>query len=116
MNDYYVYVYIDPRNYEEFYYGKGSSSRKDAHLADTSNSAKSKRISEIGKEGLEPIIRVIARGLTEAQALQATEFHTQKNLFFQRNEPTPELISILKSLKIPISKTILDIKSAPSQT
>ena len=22
MNDFYVYVYIDPRNYEEFYYGK----------------------------------------------------------------------------------------------
>ncbi len=29
MNDYYVYVYIDPRNREEFYYGKGVGSRKD---------------------------------------------------------------------------------------
>ena len=28
MNDYYVYVYIDPRNYEEFYFGKGRGSRK----------------------------------------------------------------------------------------
>jgi hypothetical protein len=26
MNNYYVYVYIDPRNYEEFYYGKGKGS------------------------------------------------------------------------------------------
>lgn len=48
--------------------------------------------------------------------LQATEFQTKKNQFFQRNEPTPELVSILKSLKIPIPKTILDIKSAPSET
>lgn len=31
-SDYYVYVYIDPRNYEEFYYGKGKGNRKDAHL------------------------------------------------------------------------------------
>jgi hypothetical protein len=30
--EYYVYVYIDPRNFEEFYYGKGKASRKDAHL------------------------------------------------------------------------------------
>jgi len=28
MNNYYVYVYIDPRNHEEFYYGKGKGSRK----------------------------------------------------------------------------------------
>ena len=48
--------------------------------------------------------------------LQATEFHTPKNQFFQRNEPTSELIRILKSLKIPMPKTILDIKSAPSKT
>jgi hypothetical protein len=30
--EYYVCVYIDPRNFEEFYYGKGKASRKDAHL------------------------------------------------------------------------------------
>lgn len=69
MGNYYVYVYIDPRNYEEFYYGKGCGSRKDAHLSDQSDSAKAKRIQEIKKEGLEPIIRVIARGLTGEEAL-----------------------------------------------
>jgi hypothetical protein len=69
MNDYYVYVYIDPRNLKEFYYGKGTGSRKEAHLLDTSDSAKAKRIKEIKKEGLEPIIRVIARGLDENEAL-----------------------------------------------
>ncbi|MBI3939370.1 MAG: GIY-YIG nuclease family protein [Acidobacteria bacterium] len=69
MNDYYVYVYIDPRNHEEFYYGKGVGSRRSAHLDDQSHSDKAKRIAEIQKEGLTPIVRVIARGLSEAEAL-----------------------------------------------
>ena len=47
--------------------------------------------------------------------LQATEFQTPKNLFFQRNEPTSKLVSILKSLNIPMPKAVLDIKSAPSE-
>ena len=68
MNEYYVYVYIDPRNYEEFYYGKGKGSRKIAHLDDKSDSAKTQRISKIKSAGLSPIIRVIARDLTEDQA------------------------------------------------
>ncbi|MFN7877418.1 MAG: LEM-3-like GIY-YIG domain-containing protein [Pirellula sp.] len=67
-NDYYVYVYIDPRNYEEFYYGKGKGYRKDAHLKDSSDCEKVERILEIRKEGVEPIIRVIAKQLTESQA------------------------------------------------
>jgi hypothetical protein len=69
QNDYYVYVYIDPRNYEEFYFGKGKGSRKDAHLSDESDSEKSRRIAAILKEGLEPIVRVIARELSEHDAL-----------------------------------------------
>jgi uncharacterized protein len=67
--DYYVYVYIDPRNHEEFYYGKGRGSRKDAHLTSSSDSEKTKRIAAIRKEGLEPIIRVIAANLSNEQAL-----------------------------------------------
>lgn len=69
MSEYYVYVYIDPRNFEEFYYGKGKGSRKDAHLFEDSDSEKSKRIKAIKKAGLDPIIRVIARDLTEHDAL-----------------------------------------------
>jgi uncharacterized protein len=69
MNNYYVYVYIDPRNFEEFYYGKGCGSRKDAHLLEESDSPKSRRIQEIRREGASPIIRVIARDLTEPEAL-----------------------------------------------
>lgn len=65
---YYVYVYIDPRNFEEFYYGKGTGNRKNAHLSDDSDSEKSKRINAIKKEGLKPIIKVIARNLDEKEA------------------------------------------------
>jgi len=66
---YYVYVYIDPRNNEEFYFGKGKGSRKNRHLFEESDSEKAKTIAEIKKEGLSPIIRVIAANLTEKEAL-----------------------------------------------
>jgi hypothetical protein len=69
IKSYYVYVYIDPRNYEEFYYGKGKDSRKEDHLKDTSDTEKAKRIRAIKNEGLTPIIRVIAKGLSEHDAL-----------------------------------------------
>lgn len=69
MNDYYVYVYIDPRNFEEFYYGKGRGSRKYAHLEDESDSPKAQRIRDILAAGVEPIIRVIASELCEHDAL-----------------------------------------------
>lgn len=67
-SNYYVYVYIDPRNYEEFYYGKGTGDRKISHLDDKDDSKKTKRIMEIHKAGLEPIIKVIAKDLTEHDA------------------------------------------------
>jgi uncharacterized protein len=66
---FYVYVYIDPRNFEPFYYGKGRGSRQFSHLLDTKDSYKTKTINEITKEGLEPTIRVVAKGLSEEQAL-----------------------------------------------
>jgi hypothetical protein len=66
--DYYVYVYIDPRNHEEFYYGKGKGSRKNAHLDSDADTEKTKRIIAIRNAGLEPIIRVVARGLSEQEA------------------------------------------------
>jgi hypothetical protein len=67
--DHYVYVYIDPRNHEEFYYGKGKGSRKTAHLKSKTDTEKNKRIKAIRKAGLEPIIRVVAKGLSAEQAL-----------------------------------------------
>lgn len=68
-NCHYVYVYIDPRNHEEFYYGKGKGSRKEAHLFDNSDTEKTRRIKSIKNAGLSPIVRVIAKGLTEHDAL-----------------------------------------------
>ena len=68
-NEFYVYVYIDPRNYEQFYFGKGHGSRKDSHVSDDSVSEKARRIVAIQKAGLEPIVRVIARNLSEHDAL-----------------------------------------------
>lgn len=64
----YVYVYIDPRNFEEFYYGKGKNKRKEAHKKDESDSEKANRIKAIKKAGLEPVVKVIAKGLTEREA------------------------------------------------
>lgn len=67
-SDYYVYVYIDPIDYSEFYYGKGRGDRKNAHLSDDSDSDKTRIIKEIVDSGLDPIIRVVARDLTESEA------------------------------------------------
>jgi hypothetical protein len=78
--DYYVYVYIDPRNNEEFYFGKGKGSRKTAHVESEADTEKTKRIAAIHKAGLKPIIRVVARGLTEGEA-----FLVEKSI------PTPPL-------------------------
>lgn len=86
MSSYYVYVYIDPRNYEEFYYGKGMGSRKDAHLGDISDTAKAKRIADIKREGLEPIVRVIARDLTEKEA-----FLVEKTLLWKLGKWTANI-------------------------
>lgn len=65
---YYVYVYVDPRNLEEFYYGKGKGSRKLAHLIEKNDSEKVKRIRAIAREGQKPIIKTVAAGLTEDEA------------------------------------------------
>ncbi|MBI4830276.1 MAG: GIY-YIG nuclease family protein, partial [Candidatus Lindowbacteria bacterium] len=67
--DYYVYMYVDPRNNEEFYYGKGRGNRKSSHLLAKGDSAKVKLIKEIQKEGEQPKIKVVATNLTEEQAL-----------------------------------------------
>jgi len=68
-SNYYGYVYIDPRNFEEFYFGKGRGSRKNAHLFEASDTEKARRMRAFQHAGLEPIIRVIARELSEHDAL-----------------------------------------------
>jgi hypothetical protein len=86
IKNYYVYAYIDPRNFEEFYYGKGKGSRKDAHLFDTSDSEKVRRITAIKKEGLFPIIRVLARNLSESEA-----FLVEKTLLWKLGKLTTNI-------------------------
>lgn len=88
MNDYYVYVYIDPRNFEEFYYGKGRGSRKEAHLEDESDTPKVRRIREIHDAGTKPIIRVIASGLAEHDALMI-----EATLLWKLGKYTTNLVS-----------------------
>lgn len=88
MYNFYVYVYIDPRNNEEFYYGKGKGWRKESHLWDTSSTEKSKRIKAIKKEGLEPIIRVIAANLSEQEA-----FLIEKTLLWKLGKLTTNISS-----------------------
>ena len=68
-SDYYVYVYIDPRNLTEFYFGKGRGQRKLAHLKDDADTEKTRTIAAIRKAGLSPTIKVIAANLTEQEAL-----------------------------------------------
>lgn len=67
--EYYVYVYYDPRNFQPFYIGEGKDNRKFSHLSDRMETKKTNTIREIEAAGLKPIVRVIAKGLTEEQAL-----------------------------------------------
>jgi hypothetical protein len=66
--EYYIYAYIDPRNMNPFYIGKGKNLRKYAHLSDDSSSTKSQRIDEIRKDGEEPLIRILAKGCSQGEA------------------------------------------------
>lgn len=67
---FYVYVYVDPRNDEIFYVGKGIGNRCFAHLNDKSEKKKSMRIQEIFGVGLAPKIEIVAHELkTEEMAL-----------------------------------------------
>ncbi len=67
-SNYYVYAYFDPRNYEMFYIGKGRGSRKNAQQPNKAGNETQRRIHEIKRAGLKPLIRVIAANLTEDQA------------------------------------------------
>ena len=64
----YVYIYIDPRNQELFYIGKGTGNRLLSHLTDDTESEKARRIAEIRKAGHEPKIDILRYGLSDSEA------------------------------------------------
>lgn len=67
---YYVYIYIDPRNNEIFYVGKGKGNRCFSHLSDIDSSEKVKRIKAIKQDMKEPLIELLIHGVTEDVALK----------------------------------------------
>lgn len=69
--NYYVYMYIDPRNGKPFYIGKGKGNRIYAHLDDKTVSAKTLLIAELQKQGLAPKLEFLAHGMkNEEMALR----------------------------------------------
>ena len=67
--NYYVYLYIDPRNDSIFYVGQGKGGRALTHLKDRSQSDKVTKLDELSKLGLEPRIEILRYGLSQEQAL-----------------------------------------------
>lgn len=68
--EFYVYLYLDPRNGEVFYVGKGTGNRCFHHLRDQSESRKVTRIAEIYEVGQTPKIEILAHGLEDEAALR----------------------------------------------
>jgi hypothetical protein len=72
MNDYYVYVLVDPINRIPFYIGKGRSDRCYRHLKGQAeyNDDKLKTISNIRMLGFEPVVYKIYEGLDNKSSLR----------------------------------------------
>lgn len=70
---FYVYLYIDPRNDEIFYVGKGKGNRAFSHLSAVSENDKVDRINDIRKDKLEPIIEVLIHGIESEKMAKKIE-------------------------------------------
>lgn len=64
---YYVYAYVDPRNAQIFYVGKGCRARALAHLDESGESAKNARIADLQAAGLQPQIDILAHGIANEE-------------------------------------------------
>ena len=81
IKNYYVYIFIDPRNNLPFYVGKGNRRRMKSHfepnrLAEIS--PKNSKIKKILSEGLEVIIEIYKNGLSSEEACE-----TEKELILK---------------------------------
>ena len=63
----YVYLYIHPDTGEPFYVGKGKGERVLAHLTDTRDSEKTRRIAELRETGRQPKLEILAHGLANEE-------------------------------------------------
>lgn len=63
----YVYLYVDPRNGQVFYVGKGKAQRVLAHLSAEAESEKVRTIVSLRSAGLEPRLEVLTHGLADEE-------------------------------------------------
>jgi len=64
---FYVYLYIDPRNDQPFYVGKGQGSRAVSHLSVVDPSRKALILRQLREAGLSPRIDILAHGLPDEE-------------------------------------------------
>lgn len=70
---FYVYLYIDPRNDEIFYVGKGRGNRAFSHLRERKESEKNLRIRDIQNDGIQPRIEILVHGLDDESTARKIE-------------------------------------------
>ena len=70
---FYVYLYIDPRNDEIFYVGKGRGNRAFSHLREKTASEKNLRIRDIQSDGFQPRIEILVHGLADESTARKIE-------------------------------------------
>lgn len=63
--NFYVYLYLDPRDGSIFYVGKGKGDRVFHHLDEEGESTKNERIAEIRAAGLNPRLEILVHGLPD---------------------------------------------------
>lgn len=64
-NSFYSYVYVDPRNDEPFYVGKGKRDRAYAHLKGSHNQLVERKINKIRATGQEPLVGIVETSTEE---------------------------------------------------
>jgi hypothetical protein len=106
MSVYFVYQLVDPTTSLPFYIGKGKNDRAKTHLwgkSKSNNPDKDSRISEIRRQGFEPIIQYLYENLSEKEAYTKEEelIAEHGRIKFDKNGI---LVNIKKDAKPPSQK------------